>query len=180
MWNYYYELECGVLHSLHSSPSGLTLWAFVPFPIIFQIWFTLATLGGSIFKKKSDQILCQACWLPSHFRLLCMHPHACRIVKIVGNIHWILLSNFHFLHQPHVLHCLKAITKYRNVHTHFCVVCEYMLILLPNFFWCILDTFLTILQSFKKIWVMSYEGLFTAPSFVHVSTCICMHAHTHP
>ena len=56
-----------------------------------------------------------------------MHPHLCalclhactycsRSVKIILSIHWTLLSNFHFLHHPKILHHSKAITKYRNMH----------------------------------------------------------------
>ena len=56
---------------------------------------------------------------------LCSHAYTyrSRIVKIVVRIQWTLLSNFHFLHHPQILHCLKAITKYKNVHAHLCALC---------------------------------------------------------
>ena len=34
-------------------------------------------------------------------------------------IYWTLQSNIHFLHQK-ILHCLKTIDKYRNLHALFC------------------------------------------------------------
>ena len=46
------------------------------------------------------------------------------------SIHWTLLSNFNILHLSQILHCLKAIVKYRNMHArlfalrfHACTYC---------------------------------------------------------
>ena len=58
---------------------------------------------------------------------LCLHAYTycSRSWKIVVSIHWTLLSNFHFLHHPQILHCLKAIEKYRNMHAHLCTWSSY-------------------------------------------------------
>ena len=45
-----------------------------------------------------------------------MHEHISQEVSIPLTI----LINFHFLHHPRVLHCLKAIAKLRKVHAHLC------------------------------------------------------------
>ena len=63
-------------------------------------------------------------------------PTAFESAKIVMSIHWTLPSNFIFLHHSQILHSLKTIAKYRNVHaclctlrSHICTygICEYTL-----------------------------------------------------
>ena len=44
----------------------------------------------------------------------CMHP--CISAKTIVSIHWTLTSNFNFIHHHQILHLLKAITKFGNVH----------------------------------------------------------------
>ena len=60
-------------------------------------------------------------------RLCALCSHACtyhlRRAKIFLSIHWTLMSKFYFLHHPRIQHCLKAITKYRNVHACLCLLC---------------------------------------------------------
>ena len=45
----------------------------------------------------------------------CACVHALRSAKISIHIHWTIPRNFHILHDPQILHCLKVITDYRNV-----------------------------------------------------------------
>ena len=63
----------------------------------------------------------------AHLCVLCSHAwsYCSRRAKIVVSIHWTLLSSFYFLHHPQIMLCLKAITKYRNVHAHLCVLCSH-------------------------------------------------------
>ncbi len=61
-----------------------------------------------------------------HVHICKLHLHACtycsRSTKIIVSIHWFILSNFNFLNHPKIMHCLKAIAKYRSVHAHFCAL----------------------------------------------------------
>ena len=51
-----------------------------------------------------------------HARLCTLCLHACTYhSRRALRIHWTLLSNFHFLHHPQIMHCLKAIAKYGNM-----------------------------------------------------------------
>ena len=48
----------------------------------------------------------------------CVHIYAHRNAKMCMIIHWTVLRRFGFLHHPPILHCLKAITDYREVYAH--------------------------------------------------------------
>ena len=43
--------------------------------------------------------------------------------------HWTILSHFHFLHYPQIMHCLKANAKHRNMHACSCTLCSHACIL---------------------------------------------------
>ena len=107
-----------------------------------------------------------------------LHSNACtycsEILKIIVSIvHWTLLSNFHLLHHPQTLHCLKAITKYRNVHAYLCALRLHACIYHSQmFFGCIIDTSLMFIPNFIKIQSHSAEIY----GFVY---CPNLHVHLH-
>ena len=49
----------------------------------------------------------------------CACTHPCRCLKFIVSIFWTPLSNFDILHQPQILHTLKAINKFRLTHAYF-------------------------------------------------------------
>ena len=59
-----------------------------------------------------------------HLCALCLHActYRSRSAKVFCSIHCTLLSNFHLLHHSRILHCLKTITKHRNVHAPLCAL----------------------------------------------------------
>ena len=169
------------LRALHSSPCRWAfdriLWAFVPFPALFEIWFLLALLGGSVFLF-SDQMYLAWYEVSHNSALVCSHTHT-KKVKISVSIYVTLRSNINFLHHPKILRCWKAITKYINMLTHVYLHCVHIHVLISPIFWCIFDNSLIIEPSSIKIQLPLTEfneGLFTAPSSVHISPrCACRH-----
>ena len=85
--------------------------------------YTLDPLEQLSFSSSSpNSALCKSCYQTQKHTCMFMHiALACMQIllqqcEIVVSIHRTLLSNFHFLHHPQILHCLEAIAKYRNVH----------------------------------------------------------------
>ena len=85
-------------------------------------------------------------------------------------MHWTLLRIYYFLHHPQMLHCLEAITKYRNMHAHLCLLCWRDECFTPRFFGCVIETSLITIPSFIKIrpLKLKYNSLFTALKDMHV------------
>ena len=120
----------------------------------------------------------------AHAHLCAWCSHACsyhsRILKILVSIYLTLLRNFYFLQHTQILYCLKAITKYRNVHEHLCALRSHACTHHSQMFlWCISDTSLMFIPIFinksNLIW-LKYNGLFTAPSCMHIYmrwACMC-------
>ena len=95
---------------------------------------------------------------------------------------WTLLNNFNFLHHPQILPCLKAINKYRNVHTYLHMLCTLYVCMrvLITPFGCILDISLLIVPSFGKIWLhlaklWGFVDCTKLSAYFHL---LCMHTHT--
>ena len=65
--------------------------------------------------------------MDAHLCVLCQHAckYCYRSAEIILSIHWTLLSNFNFLCHPQILHCLKAMDKYRNIHALLCALCSH-------------------------------------------------------
>ena len=112
-----------------------TLWAFGQVPTAFESanFFVRIhkTLSSTFNFLHCSQILCClktiAKYRNVHASLCTLCLHACKYcsgsVNIIVSIHWTLLSIFHFLHYPQILHCLKYIEIYRNMHAHVCPFC---------------------------------------------------------
>ena len=87
-----------------------------------------------------------------HEHLCALHLHACKYcsksAKIIVSIHWTLLSNIHFLHRPQILHCFKAIKKYRNAHAHLCEWCSHACSYHSRILKILVSIYLTLLRNF--------------------------------
>ena len=116
----------------------------------------------------------------AHLNMLRMCVHVCIAFKFVASsIHWTLLSNFLFLDHPQIVNCLKAITKYWNVHAHLhmlrmraCTICSEFWV----HSWNLLDnvsSFIKIQLHLVEIWRFVY--------CLKLCACfhmLCMHVHT--
>ena len=71
-----------------------------------------------------------------------------RSAKITLSIHWTVPSNFYFLANPQIMHCLKDIMGTRTF-TH--VMCASEHVGCSDFFWCINNTLTVIVPIFVKI-----------------------------
>ena len=111
-----------------------------------------------------------------HAHLCALCSHACvyhlRRAKLFVSKHSTILSNFNFLHHSQILHCLKAITKYKNMHACLCALRSHACTYHSIYFWCILDTSSIILSSLKKI----QPNLAGISWFIY---CPNLHAHLH-
>ena len=113
----------------------------------------------------------------AHVFALCLYActYCSKSEKIIVNIHWTILSNFDFPHHPQIMHSLKAITKYRNMHAHCACIHAHIV---PNFFWCILETYSMFIPYFVKIWVNLAEKL-RCVTLSKLHACfhaVCIHA----
>ena len=103
-----------------------------------------------------------------------------RSEKNCMRIHWTFLRNFHFLHQPHNLHCLKAITSHKYVSAYLHALRAHACTYCTIFHWFILDTYMKIVQCFIKIRVHLAEKLrcvLLAKLHAHFHT-LCVHVCT--
>ena len=102
--------------------------------------------------------------------------------KIVVSKYWTLLSNFCLLHHPKVLHCLKTIAKYRNMHACLCTLhlhaCTYRsksVKIIVSLHWTILSNFHflyhpQIMCCLKYIIKYRNEHVYLCPLCLHACT----------
>ena len=109
-----------------------------------------------------------------------VRAHTCRGAKIVVSIHWTLLTNFPFLHHPPVLHRLKTITKYRNMHARLRALHAHACTYQSQFILCFLYTSSNIVPSFIKIWLNLLEiwGFVFCSKLCARFHVLCVHART--
>ena len=111
------------------------------------------------FVRKVGQIL-YFVWRVAFAHCTCMHA-AYIWLQRCGNCceyTWNVLSNLNFLHLSQILHCLKSIDKYRNVHAHLFELCSHA---------C----------RRAKIFVSNNEPSWTTCIFFII--CKCMHIYPH-
>ena len=105
----------------------------------------------------SPEILVYACKLPSHFWQQCMHAHTQK-------------CEFCFLQHPKILHSLKAITDYWNVHAYLCGLhaCAYKYHSQMFFGLSLMPTWISyqLLSKSKVIWWRNW--------CVYIAQSVCM------
>ena len=162
-------------------------------PTAFEIWFPIAcmsipwTLLSNFYFLHHPHILtclkAIAKYRNMHAPLYTLCSHACtyhsRSGKIIGSIHSTLLSNFHFLHRQQILHCLKAIAKYRNIYAYIVLACMHIsLKKCKNFFEFTLNPPGQLSFSSwppNSALFKSYSQIFKCPCmFMHIALA-CMH-----